>query len=973
MDRDLPFGFLDHKFRCGNGIVGCWFDRFQDFPALCLHRPGDDAGDKAHATAVHCEKGRLTAALKTFRDETLKPALVRWIESQDPGVFSFLQSGQSAADLQIAATRRMEELHALPVHETEARAAFYHEQVEPALAPLRAAFDTWCALWFWPVEEVHHLPLPIVDATEGVSANTFTAASLEARAIVARLRAQLRFFHWELEFPDVFTSRDAGFDAILGNPPWETLQPVSHEWFSNHDPLYRTYGKQEALHRQKELFTLDPKVEQDWLDYCGKFKALSNWCANVAFPWADPVDESIGGGKWSLARSSASGDLHRAWRARRATRQGFADGAHPFRHQGEGKPHTYKLFLEQVHALLRSGGRVGLLVPSGIYTDHGTMELRELLLSRCNWTHLYSFQNERFVFREVHHAFKVATLSFQKTGVTDGVLTRFRLGPGDSPELGELETDIANISSYFRQSRELIQRLSPHSGSLLELRSERDARIVEKLYRHGVLLGDDSPKGWSLKYRQGDFNMTSDSKLFPPRPVWEEQGYRADEYGHWLKGAWLPITECGLEVSETWLREPWTRSRSILRRRDDLILSRDGMRFIGVKEIEDAALPLYEGRMIDHFDFSPKGWVRGKGRGAVWRDIPWEGKSIEPQFLMALRSFILGTTPPSRGRKISFMDIGAPTNERSMYASSAAWTPFGHTSPVFVSQQWSIGQHLALLTHLNSFVYDFNLRQRLGGLHLTWHYLEETVLPPYDAAHSEAFAANAAALNWAAMRFAAEWIDLKHDYAAVGRKNWKQLFALTAAERVRRRAVADALSASISGLDVRDFEVVLQGCDHPREAFTEERFSRRLDPKGFWRSEREKDPELRHTVLAQVAFQDLQRLGLDAFLALNEGEGWMLPETLRLTDYGLGHDDRAREPQPVASRLGPRYYPWQLEGTVEESWEECRRHAALIRAIRAHGQPAPNASAPASTSTDLLGIPIETDLFGNEVVKRTKR
>ncbi len=63
----------------------------------------------------------------------------------------------------------------------------------------------------------------------------------------------------------------------------------------------------------------------------------------------------------------------------------------------------------------------------------------------------------------------------------------------------------------------------------------------------------------------------------------------------------------------------------------------------------------------------------------------------------------------------------------------------------------------------------------------------------------------------------------------------------------------------------------------------------------------------------------------------------MLPETLRLADYGLGHDDRAKEPQPVASRLGPRFLPWQLEGTPEESWEECARHAENIRRIMAIG------------------------------------
>lgn len=64
---------------------------------------------------------------------------------------------------------------------------------------------------------------------------------------------------------------------------------------------------------------------------------------------------------------------------------------------------------------------------------------------------------------------------------------------------------------------------------------------------------------------------------------------------------------------------------------------------------------------------------------------------------------------------------------------------------------------------------------------------------------------------------------------------------------------------------------------------------------------------------------------------------WMLPETLRLADYGLGRDDRAQKPQPVASELGPRFYDWQLRQTPEEAWAETRRHAENLRRIRAIG------------------------------------
>jgi hypothetical protein len=127
--------------------------------------------------------------------------------------------------------------------------------------------------------------------------------------------------------------------------------------------------------------------------------------------------------------------------------------------------------------------------------------------------------------------------------------------------------------------------------------------------------------------------------------------------------------------------------------------------------------------------------------------------------------------------------------------------------------------------------------------------------------------------------------------------------------------------------------ILIEGCDRPLRGLDQDN----LDPNGFWRVDQDKDPELRRTVLTFVAFHELQEKiaaaggdrdkGIEAFLSQNDGEGWMLPETVCLADYGLGHDERAKEHQPVASRLGPRFYDWQLAQSPEESWRECHLHA----------------------------------------------
>jgi len=157
------------------------------------------------------------------------------------------------------------------------------------------------------------------------------------------------------------------------------------------------------------------------------------------------------------------------------------------------------------------------------------------------------------------------------------------------------------------------------------------------------------------------------------------------------------------------------------------------------------------------------------------------------------------------------------------------------------------------------------------------------------------------------------------------------LWAITSHERLRLRCLLDAIIAELYGLSYDDFAWILRECGYPKENIRE--LSKTFDPKGFWRVDKDKDPELRHTVLALKAFADLKEIGLDAFCALNHGEGWMIPETLTYKvnpDGKIVFDSADGKTVPVRERLGPRFLDWQLAGTPEESWKECEMHARNI-------------------------------------------
>lgn len=733
--------------------------------------------------------------------------------------------GHGAAQRRVVAERCLYGADADPIAAELARAALWLAVADPSM-PERALDDNLVC------------GDALTGARPGVGPRARDAASLDDYC--ARFfgpGGERRLLHWEIAFPHVFEG--GGFGAIVGNPPWEIQKPSSKEFFARLDPKFRAYGKQEALAVQRRL--LDERAaEQGWAGERAAQKALSRWVHQTTS------------------------------------------------HQGSGDLNAYKLFLEVSHALLRPGGRLGVLVPAGLYADHGSRALRSLFLHQCTWDLLMGFENKASIF-PIHRSFKLCAVTLSKGGSTRAIRAAFlRTDPRDLDDPDRVTTEL---------SVEDLVRMSPRSGSFVEVRSAREAAIVEGLCARAVPLGDQGPLGFSVDYAR-ELDMTNDSSRFAPLPSWEERGYRPSVYGLWLKG-------------------PWRRGRAPL----DAAEGTDGASWIRPRDVEGVAAPVYEGRMIGQLDPSAKGWVSGKGRTAVWRSLPWSpwsDKRVAPQFLIGGGEITRAMLAP----KVAFMDVTASTNARTMIATVLR-APCGNSAPVLYAPH----DLPALAACLNSFVYDFIARLRTSGVHLNWFIVGDTVLPPRSPL-LQRLSAIAARLALPSVAFAPLW--QRHDHPD---RAWRSLWAVTPHERLRLRAALDAAIASLYGLRYDDLAFVLRDCDHPSASVRDRAFARRLDPKGFWRIDKERPPELRHTVLTLIAFRAVEQMGLAAFLAQNEGDGWMLPASVRLRDYGLGRDARAAEPSPVAPALGPRWLSWQREEPVEPSWQDRQRHAELLSQI----------------------------------------
>ena len=304
-------------------------------------------------------------------------------------------------------------------------------------------------------------------------------------------------FHWGYQFHERF-GPGAGFDAIITNPPWETLKPQDKEFFEKVSTAV-TKNKMTIKEFEKhkaELLRGYPELRAEYEAYLSRFPHQSAYFRSA--PEYDDQSAIVNGKKTGT-------DIN-----------------------------LYKLFTERCFDLLRPGGLCGIVIPSGVYTDLGAKGLRAMLFERAEITGLFGFENRREIFEGVHRSFKFVVLSYRKGGTTQEFPATFM-----RHEVSDLQDFPRSLGLPIRV--ELVKRLSPDSWSLMEFKSDLDVRIAEKMLKF-PLLGERIEGTWNLKLTR-EFDMTNDSHLFHTEPapgrlplyegkmIWQfDSGYLAPRY-----------------------------------------------------------------------------------------------------------------------------------------------------------------------------------------------------------------------------------------------------------------------------------------------------------------------------------------------------------------------------------------------------------------------------------------------------------
>lgn len=299
-----------------------------------------------------------------------------------------------------------------------------------------------------------------------------TDGKAEKRALTITDIEQLHPFHWAYEFDRVMNER-GGFDIIITNPPWEILKPQAKEFFNLHSKLIsKNKMRIEDFEEAKAKLLQDAEVRDAWLAYQSQFPHQSAYFRGSA-QYANQVS-TVNGKKQGT-------DIN-----------------------------LYKLFTEQCYNLLRPGGECGIVIPSGIYTDLGAKQLRELLFAQTRITGLFCFENRKGIFENVDSRFKFVVLTLEKGGQTESFPAAF------------MRHEVKELARFPRAGAlpitlELIHHLSPDSHSVMEFKNEVDVTIARKMIKF-PLLGEKFADTWNVVLSR-EFDMTNDSKLFKKEPA----------------------------------------------------------------------------------------------------------------------------------------------------------------------------------------------------------------------------------------------------------------------------------------------------------------------------------------------------------------------------------------------------------------------------------------------------------------------
>ncbi|MCY4264992.1 MAG: restriction endonuclease [Gammaproteobacteria bacterium] len=461
-----PLSFIDHHLRCGDSLFGTWV------------RVALDESER--------KGGRLLVTDSVKRAVRAATPMQILEKLTDAEIAEAYRSSDIFDEVSIM-TAPLDALMSL---------LFAFEWMDLRNAQDKAAVQEW-------LMGTYGDPVTIALATTEIRGESKTSHRFRQLLEKARqLIAEERFLNWQVMFPGVWDNWEdselqGGFDAVIGNPPWDRMKLQQVEWFEFRRPEIA------QMTRASDRTKLIKRLEQ------------SN----------DPLAE-----EFALASVRATSSM----------RMIQTRGDYPLLSHGD--VNLYALFVERAMTLVKADGMIGLLTPIGIGTDKSAAPLFAKLMKKRQLKCFCAFENRRgWLFPGIHHEEQPTAIVFSHS---QGQFNSYKYCARISDWL-----QFQDSERCFHVDSTDAMRINPNTGTAPLFRNRRDANLITAIYERLPVLVDRSTdeviKAWAVKYMTM-FHMTNDSKLFRTRMELEETE------GAWPtgknrfdspSGKWLPLYE----------------------------------------------------------------------------------------------------------------------------------------------------------------------------------------------------------------------------------------------------------------------------------------------------------------------------------------------------------------------------------------------------------------------------------------------
>ena len=439
--RGLPLTFLDHRIKCGNSLVGV-------LDISCLD---EGIPDEAFKPVTGDDKAIATSLRKLNKKER-----------ENTGQLSLFGDLNSERQVYGQDWGKLADLDEITTDDVKLKQIRYREnRNNPNWERDYSACNLYSAAFFMPLTDQQLELIPSSrELQQLLRGNTSIEKIIDAANELAK---QNRFFHWCLEFPEVF--ENGGFDCILGNPPWERIKLQEKEFFASKD--FEIANAQNKAVREKLIKTLPERKPE------------------LAKAWDEAKHDAEAQGKF--IRES---------------------GRFPLTSVGD--INTYSVFSETARRLIAPAGRAGIIVPTGIATDDTCKKFFGDLIQKQALESLYDFENKEAIFAGVHRSYKFSLLGICNEKIKQADFSFFLTQPNQ----------VKDKTRVFKLSPEDIALINPNTLTCPVFRTSQDAEITKKIYQKVPVLENEKTgiNPWSISFMRM-LDMSNDSHLFKNEPL----------------------------------------------------------------------------------------------------------------------------------------------------------------------------------------------------------------------------------------------------------------------------------------------------------------------------------------------------------------------------------------------------------------------------------------------------------------------